>query len=335
MTILETSILHPKNTMAFNWLDVLLVLVVVVSAALGWQRGFILSMLDLVRWLGSWMAGLFLYRPVSVWLGAWTDWTETWRNPIAFILVAFLVSILIQGLGRSLLRRLRRDVHEHQVNRAMGMLPGLVNGFILAAILSALLFAMPFADGLSTASEESTLANYLAGYTDQLETALVPIFDPAVRQTLDRLRLVEPGSTELFELPYRVENAPPAPALETQMLELINRERAAAGLDPLEPDPELTEVARRHSADMFARGYFSHNTPEGKDPFDRIRESDVSFRTAGENLALAPTLHIAHTGLMNSPGHRANILHPRYGRVGIGILNGGPRGLMVTQNFRN
>jgi len=119
------------------------------------------------------------------------------------------------------------------------------------------------------------------------------------------------------------------------MLELINRERAANNLEPLEADPEMTEVARLHSADMFARSYFSHNTPEGKTPFERMRDQDVRYRTAGENLALAPTLQIAHTGLMNSPGHRANILQPRFGRVGIGILDGGRRGLMVTQNFRN
>jgi uncharacterized protein YkwD len=119
------------------------------------------------------------------------------------------------------------------------------------------------------------------------------------------------------------------------MLELVNRERAANGLEPLASDPEMTEVARRHSADMFERGYFSHNTPENKTPFDRMRAADVRFRTAGENLALAPTLSIAHTGLMNSPGHRANILEPRYGRLGIGILDGGRRGLMITQNFRN
>ena len=48
-----------------------------------------------------------------------------------------------------------------------------------------------------------------------------------------------------------------------------------------------------------------------------------------------PTLPIAHNGLMNSPGHRANILRPEFGRVGIGIMDGGLRGLMVTQKFRN
>jgi uncharacterized protein YkwD len=100
-------------------------------------------------------------------------------------------------------------------------------------------------------------------------------------------------------------------------------------------DPELIPVARAHSADMFARGYFSHYTPEGEDPFERMKDADIRFRTAGENLALAPTLQLAHTGLMNSPGHRENILNPNFGRVGIGILSGGRRGIMVSQEFRN
>jgi uncharacterized protein YkwD len=97
----------------------------------------------------------------------------------------------------------------------------------------------------------------------------------------------------------------------------------------------MTVVARAHSKDMFAKGFFAHVNVEGKDPFDRMRAGGVKFRTAGENLALARTLQQAHNGLMNSPGHRANILQPRFGRLGIGILDGGIYGLMVTQNFRN
>jgi uncharacterized protein YkwD len=66
-----------------------------------------------------------------------------------------------------------------------------------------------------------------------------------------------------------------------------------------------------------------------------MRAANVRFLTAGENLALAPTLSVAHTGLMNSPGHRANILRREFGRVGIGVMDGGMRGLMVSQEFRN
>ena len=66
-----------------------------------------------------------------------------------------------------------------------------------------------------------------------------------------------------------------------------------------------------------------------------MRTARLGYLSAGENLALAPTLAGAHQGLMLSPGHRANILRPQFGRLGIGILDGGAQGLMVTQNFRN
>ncbi len=321
--------------MNFNWVDILLILIVVLSIWSGWQRGFIIGLLDLVRWAGSLLAGLILYKTVSRWLENITDWTEVWNHPVAFVLVVIVTSLIILLVSNALLRRIPKDVHEHPANKSFGILPGLVGGLITTAIVATLLFSMPFSDGLTETSRNSYLANRLAVYTEELETALVPIFDPAIRQTLNRRTTVQPGSTERVELLFKIDNAPSRPELEAQMLELVNQERMANDLDPLEADPEMTEVARRHSGDMFSRGYFSHYTPENKDPFDRMREGDVRFRTAGENLAFAPTVPIAHIGLMNSPGHRANILRPAFGRVGIGILDGGRRGLMVTQKFRD
>ena len=320
--------------MSFNFIDILLIFFILLSVLYGWHRGFILSLLDLLRWIGSVLAGLHFYQPLARRLGLINDWTEVWNQPLAFVLIVAAVSILFQIVAYALLRRLPGDIHKRSVNRLLGTLPGFVNGLILAAILSSMLFSMPFSDGLQEKTRESATANYLAGYTEELETALSSIFGDAVQQTLNR-RTIHPESNERVELPFKVSETRPRPEIEAQMLELVNRERLAAGLKPLEADPELTEVARRHSADMFARGYFSHNTPENLSPFDRIRAADVRFLTAGENLALAPTVEIAHTGLMNSPGHRANILRPQFGRVGIGVIDGGRRGLMITQNFRN
>ncbi|HEY2972853.1 MAG TPA: CAP domain-containing protein, partial [Pyrinomonadaceae bacterium] len=189
-------------------------------------------------------------------------------------------------------------------------------------------------EGLRERARESPLVNRLAIYAERFEAALHPVFAEAVAETLNFLT-IQPESNERISLPYKVADPRPRPDLEARMLEFVNQERVAAGLKPLAPDPELTEVARRHSADMFARGYFAHDTPEGRDPFDRMRGANVRFVTAGENLALAPTVQVAHRGLMNSPGHRANILYPQFGRVGIGIMDGGIRGLMISQEFRN
>ena len=126
-----------------------------------------------------------------------------------------------------------------------------------------------------------------------------------------------------------------ATQLEREMLDMINRERRTQGLGTLVMDAELISLAREHSQDMVERQYFSHNTPEGKSPFDRFVAARIDFREAGENLAYAPSLDIAHNGLMNSRDHRDNILHRAFGRVGIGIIDAGRRGLMISQEFRD
>ena len=216
----------------------------------------------------------------------------------------------------------------------MGLLPGFINGILYCTVAAALLFALPISANLSEQTKESDFAGRLASGVEWLDSKLTPIFKDATRQTLNNLT-VEPKSDETVDLKYTVSTARPRADLEAEMLSLINEERRNQGIQPLKPDPELTNVARKHSRDMFERGYFSHYTPEGKDPFDRMKDANVQFLAAGENLALGQTLLICHQGLMNSPGHRANILRPNYNRVGIGILDGGFHGLMVSQEFRD
>ena len=321
--------------MVFNVIDILLLLLMLLSVLNGYRRGFILGVLDLAGWVLSLLAGLRFYQPVARWLAVHVhSLPQIWNRPIGFILIAVIVGVAVHVLGYGILKRLPKDIHDRRVNRILGIIPGLANGLISAAIASALLLTIPLNEGLRERVRASASVNRLAVYTERLEAALHPVFGEAIAETLNLLT-VRPESNERVSLPYTVAAPRPRPELEARMLELVNGERIAAGLRPLAPDPELAQAAREHSVDMFARGYFAHATPEGRDPFERMREANVRFVTAGENLALAPTLQIAHTGLMNSPGHRANILQRDFGRVGIGIMDGGIHGLMVTQDFRN
>ena len=73
--------------------------------------------------------------------------------------------------------------------------------------------------------------------------------------------------------------------------------------------------------------------PDGLDPFERMDRAGIDYTFAGENLAFAPTLEIAHSGLMNSPGHKANILKPEFNRLGVGCIDAGIRGRMFSQEF--
>lgn len=320
--------------MEWNYIDIALILLVLACMLRGWQRGLLHSMIGLLAWAGSLLLGLRFYQPVSAWLIPRLRLPEAWGAPLAFTLTVLGAGLLITILGQALVNRLPEPVHRRPANRLLGLVPGAITGLIAAAIVAALLLALPLPSRAAEEVRASAVAGRLASVTERIEAALSPIFREAIGQTPGKLTIA-PDSDERVTLPFTVDDAQPRPDLEARMLDLLNEERARAGSPPLAPDPELTEVARRHSADMFARGYFAHISPDGHDPFDRIAAAGIAYRAAGENLALAPTLSVAHAGLMNSPTHRDNILRPEFGRVGIGIVDGGARGLMVTQNFRD
>jgi len=150
------------------------------------------------------------------------------------------------------------------------------------------------------------------------------------------------GHQQIFRFaPKTTPTPPPSPspatdaltALEQQMVDLVNQERASRGLQPLAVDDRLVKIARLKSADMIANNYFAHTSPVYGSPFDMMKAAGITYRKAGENLAGAGGVAAAHSALMNSTGHRANILDPVYTRIGIGIIKGGPYGYMFTQEF--
>jgi len=317
-----------------NLIDVLLILIVVLAMWAGWAKGFILGIVNLSVWLGSLLTGFFFYQDVGLLLQKVFPSLGVWNLPIAFIATILFTRLLFSFILNRFIRHTPQETHQATVNRAFGLVPGFITGTIYAAIAAALLLSIPMWNGLAREARESKIANQLGIQVAWLDEKFSPIFGEAAKETVNRI-MVKPETEETVELHYTVNDATTRPDLEAQMLTLVNQERTKRGFAPLRLDPQLTQVARAHSADMFARGYFSHYTPERTDPFDRMKAAGVTFRTAGENLALGRTLKICHEGLMNSPGHKANILNPSFGRLGIGILDGGIYGLMISQEFRN
>jgi len=120
---------------------------------------------------------------------------------------------------------------------------------------------------------------------------------------------------------------------EQKMINLVNQERQKYGLKPLEVDYQLVKLARMKSQDMVDKNYFSHQSPTYGSPFDMMKNAGVRYRWAGENIAGAGSTDRAHTALMNSEGHRANILNADFTHIGVGIVKGGPYGMMFTQMF--
>ncbi len=120
---------------------------------------------------------------------------------------------------------------------------------------------------------------------------------------------------------------------ESELLDMVNQERVEEGLSPLAHDPQLTELARAKCWDMLEYNYFSHTSPNYGTVYDMLRAADYPFVYGGENLAKAGNVWVVHYRLMNSSGHRRNILHPNFTHVGIAVLDGSPSGVIVTQVF--
>lgn len=320
--------------MTFNLVDALLAAIVLLGAFGGWRRGFVRSTLELVTLVASVLLAFLAYPRLAAFVQAQWPALGVWAAPLGFLACFVALLIVIGALTGSLGRAMPQRAHAHGFNRFLGLAPGAVNGLVHATVVALLLLTVPLFDGLSRLARDGTLAGRLAVPAQWLEARLAPIFDPAVQRTLQAIT-VPPESRASIPLRFQVANPRPRPDLEARMLDMVNAERAERGLSPLKADLQLAEVARGHSRDMLGRGYFSHVSPEGGSLAQRMRKSDARYLVAGENLAFAPTLEVAHQGLMDSPGHRANILRPQFGRLGVGVLDGGRYGLMVTQNFRN
>lgn len=120
--------------------------------------------------------------------------------------------------------------------------------------------------------------------------------------------------------------SPPGDSVEAQVLNLVNQERASAGCQPVRADGQLASLARDHSADMAARGFFDHTDPDGNSPWDRAEARGID-NMGGENIARGQaSAESVMKAWMDSPGHRANILNCDFKTLGVGahFAQGGP-----------
>jgi uncharacterized protein YkwD len=122
---------------------------------------------------------------------------------------------------------------------------------------------------------------------------------------------------------------------EERLARLLNRDRERHGLSPLAFDPRLTEVARAHSRDMRDTGVVAHISPTTGSAEDRVRAGGIKTTVVLENVARHYGVAETQEGLMNSPGHRANILNCALKEIGVGYAtgSGSQYGVYWTQDF--
>lgn len=317
-----------------NRVDAVILLILALYGFAGYRRGFLAVALD---WLGLAAAvglALWLNPAVGAWLAARYGLLAALARVLAF-LALLLGTRLAWAVAVGLVwRRIPRILRLSKADRIAGILPGLLQGAIVASVTLIALAALPLRIVPHKEIAGSPLGSALLAWGTAAQASVQRWMGSAV-QDLITFRALPLKEGERVDLPFKTAQPVLDPQAETELLHRLNTERRRRGLPPLRMDEPLRQLARRHSRDMLARGYFAHADPEGHTPFERMRAAGIHFHAAGENLAFAPSVSAAHSGLMNSPGHRANILNPAYHRAGIGALRAPPFGIMFSEEFTN
>ena len=308
--------------------------VIILFAFIGFKAGFIKTIIIISQIITAIIAAYFLYPSAANLIKEFFLLTEPVLSPVAFS-ITFIVLFSILLLLFIPFKRNLYSLHQSSINKITGILPGIFMGFMATIILVRYCLPVMILNGtIQKEIEQSDISAIIKPSAGWMESKISQIIKHPVTQATAAAN-ENTFSEEAVNLSFATDVYATRPDMEKEMLQLINQEREKYGLKSLISDPELTIVAREHSADMFKRGYFSHITPDGINPFERMHLANINYLVAGENLALSQTLSLAHYGLMKSPGHRANILNPKYRRIGIGILDSDSHGLMISQEFRN
>ena len=167
-----------------NWVDIALIFVVLLAIWFGWHRGFILGSLDLLTWAGSLILGYLFYSYTAEGMQRLFDF-GIWLLPLAFIITVIFGRILIGLITRFIIRAIPERANHVTFNKFLGIIPGVINGWIYAIILSALLLALPLRDSITQETRNSKLGVKLAMQSEWVNKKLAPVFDEAIRHTMN------------------------------------------------------------------------------------------------------------------------------------------------------
>jgi len=317
-----------------NYLDLVIILFIAVTMYFGYLRGFIKDFASLAALaLALFLASLY-YLPTGGLIVRFFGLSAGFASSVGFFVIWFLVEFVYYALLIWLYDKVPVKVRESRLNKWAGMFPASLRAILFIWFTVNLFLLLPFNGFIGNQFRDSLVSKSLTKNNVALGYYLGKTFGPGASDAVNFLT-VKPQSSEIIRLGYTTKTVTTDIAAAKQMLADINKQRADRGLSTLVMDDKLSKIADEHCRDMFARGYFSHNTPDGVTPFARMDKAGIIYLVAGENLALAPTEPTAMTGLMNSPAHKANILSADFGKIGISVVDGGIHGEMFAQEFTN
>jgi uncharacterized protein YkwD len=315
-----------------NWVDLVILVIFAYYISEAWRVGLWVILADFFAFFLSLLLALRGYALVSGFMRTNFALSHSLSNALGYLVVAGASESILSSAFGFLVSKVPEKFWHKPWSKALAILPALGEGIILVAFILTLVMGLPVTPRVKEDVSASKIGGAIITKTTGLEATLNEIFGGVIEDSLTYLT-IKPGSKDSIPIQAKADQLTVDAVSESAMFKLVNDERIKEGVGELTWRPELVPIARAHAEDMWKRGYFSHYSPNGKDVGDRLDDAHVTYTIAGENLALAPTLPTAHNGLMNSPGHRANILEPRFKRMGIGVIDNGFYGKMFVQIF--
>lgn len=321
-----------------NWVDGVIIITFLIYLAEGLRRGFFEQTMELIGFFVTIFLAVWTYQPLADWLVAHVGLQKVASGPIGFLIDWVILQSLYSLFLHLTYPMIPIKWRMNRPNHIAGVVPALLKAYIIISILVTMIAVLQVPTRLKNEINNSTFGSRFVSQSGRVESYFNRIFGRDLKESLTFITVPAQneqviGPNDKVDLKFTTEEVTVDKDSEQKMFALLNDERVKEGLPPLIWDEKLAIVARAHSADMFKRGYFAHENPDGESPFDRMKKGGVRYEAAGENLAYASNVNLAHNGLMRSPGHRANILEKDFGKIGLGVIDGGIYGKMFTQNF--
>jgi len=315
-----------------NWVDLIIILIIFHFLLDSFRHNFFIILIEFISFLSSLLLGFLYYQIVAGLLMDNFSLPNSISNSIGFFVIVALSEAILVSIMLFIFKKIPDHIKNFRPLAYLRFIIGIFDGLLLVAFLIPLALSFPIPARFKDSITSSRIGGLIYEKTPIFEKRYNDIFGGIINEGVELLT-VDPGTKNSISLNIsRLDLSVDAEA-EKNMLELINIERKKVGVETVSIREELLDVARDYAKDMWERNYFSHYSPEGEDVAIRLDNAGIDFNTVGENLALAPTVIIAHTGLMNSEGHRKNILDSTYKQVAIGVVDNGAYGKIFVQIF--
>jgi uncharacterized membrane protein required for colicin V production len=318
-------------------LDFVLGAILVALAVRGWMRGFAREAIGLAVILAGLVLAFRLSTPVGAVVEAMSGASPDVARLIGGVIVFLTISVGAAVISWIVHKGLRIVPGLTTINRVAGAGLAILAGVFVATVAISLLAVLPVPAAVADELEASSIAGALTDPEGMPQSVLGVVSGDRVISTVISLqdlfgerRVVGDETVVVFLPSAKPGELATGSRQQNRMIEFVNRERIAAGVDPVVASEGLSALAEEYARQIYTTGRFSHVDADGMGLDDRLDAAGVPTVRSGEVLALGISPKSVHEGIMAEPTQRAILLDPGFRSIGVGAIRG-PLGLLIVE----